>query len=146
MNTTTEHINCWMMAGALGSGVSAILHLAVIAFGAPWYRFAGAGETMVQMVEAGRTLPHFITLMISLVLFGWAAYAMAGAGWTLPLPGARWVLLLITTIYLVRGIGGFFINAQASGRSQAFWLWSSSVCLLIGTVHAVGLRQVWQRL
>jgi len=146
MDQTVHTLNPWLMAGMVASAVAALLHLGCIAFGASWYRFLGTGEDMARMVEAGRLQPHLITLAVALVLFGWAAYALAGAGRPLPLPAIRWVILAITLVYLLRGVAGFFINVPSSGRSQAFWWWSSSICLAIGTLHAVGLRQVWYRL
>jgi hypothetical protein len=148
MDQIAQTLNPWLVAGMVASAAAGLLHLGCIAFGISWYRFVGAGEDMEQMVEAGRLLPHIITLVIALVLFVWAAYALAAAGLPLPLPLPlmRWVMLAITAIYCLRGVAGFFINAPQSGRSQAFWWWSSSICLAIGVVHAVGLRQVWHRL
>lgn len=146
MNQTIQNLNPWLLAGAAASAIAAILHIGCIIFGASWYRFLGAGEDMVQMVEAGRILPHAITVIIALVLFVWAAYASAAAGKQLPLPAIRWVVLVITAIYLLRAIAGFLIDAPQSGRSQVFWWWSSSICLAIAALHGFGLREVWQRL
>ena len=146
MDQSVQTLNPWLMAGMLASALAGILHIGCIAFGASWYRFMGAGEDMVRMVEAGRLLPHAITLAVALVLFCWAAYAMAAAGQLLPLPLIRWAIWVITAIYILRGVAGFLINAPESGRSQAFWWWSSAICLTIGAMHAIGLRQVWHRL
>ncbi|KDB06067.1 hypothetical protein LIG30_4455 [Burkholderia sp. lig30] len=146
MDQTVHTLNPWLLAGMMASAAAGILHLACIAFGASWYRFLGAGEDMARMVEAGWLQPHLITLAIALILFGWAAYALAGAGRPLPLPGIRWVIFAITAIYLLRGVAGFLIDAPSSGRSQAFWWWSSSICIVIAAVHAIGLRQVWHSL
>lgn len=143
---TVHTLNLWLMIGMVASAAAGLLHLGCIVFGASWYRFLGAGEDMARMVEEGRLLPHLITLGVALILFGWAVYALAGAGRPLPLPGIRWAILAITAAYLLRGAAGFFIDAPGSGRSQAFWWWSSSICLAIGVLHAVGLMQVWHRL
>ncbi|KKK66980.1 hypothetical protein LCGC14_2958640, partial [marine sediment metagenome] len=43
---------CLIVAGTL-SAIAAILHLGCIYFGAPWYRFFGAGEQMAQLAEQG---------------------------------------------------------------------------------------------
>ncbi|WP_010103731.1 hypothetical protein [Verminephrobacter aporrectodeae] len=146
MNQTIHTLNPWLLAGMVSSMIAGLLHLGCVAFGASWYRFLGAGEDMARMVEAGRLLPHVITLAVALILFGWAAYALAAAGQPLPLPRIRWVVLAITAIYFLRGGAGFLIDAPQSGRSQAFWWWSSSICLAIGALHAIGLRQVWHLL
>lgn len=145
MDQQVSSLNPWLLAGMVASAVAAVIHLGCIAFGAPWYRFLGAGEDMAQMAEAGQLRPHLITLAIALVLSVWAVYALAAAGQPLALPAIRWVLLGITAIYLLRGIGGYLI-AVTPTHSLAFLMWSSSICLAIGAVHAIGLWQVWQRL
>lgn len=152
MNQTVPILNPWMLAAAVASALAGLLHVGCVVFGvgcvvfgASWYRFVGAGQPMVQMVEAGRLFPHLVTLAIVLVLFGWGMYALVGAGWPLSLPWARWVILAIASVYLLRGIVGFFIE-PSSGRSQIFWWWSSVICVAIGGIHVIGLRQVWHRL
>src|ERR1700731_551627 len=60
--------NIFLIFGAVGSGIAAILHLGCIMFGAPWYRFFGAGEKMAQLDEAGSAAPTRITSGIVLVL------------------------------------------------------------------------------
>lgn len=56
-----------IIAGAL-SAVVAILHIVCIYFGAPWYRFFGAGEQMALLAERGSIQPTLITSGIVLVL------------------------------------------------------------------------------
>ena len=138
-------LNQWLLTAALASVLAGLLHLGCIVFGASWYRFVGAGQPMVQMVEAGHLLPHLVTLAIALVLFGWGMYALVGAGWPLNLPWTRWIIFAIASVYLLRGIVGFFIE-PSPGRSQIFWWWSSVICVAIGGIHVIGLRQVWHRL
>ena len=135
MNQTVPILNPWMLAAAVASALAGLLHVGCVVFGASWYRFVGAGQPMVQMVEAGRLFPHLVTLAIALVLFGWGMYALVGAGWPLSL----------ASVYLLRGIVGFFIE-PSPGRSQIFWWWSSVICVAIGGIHVIGLGQVWHRL
>lgn len=139
--------NLWLVLGALLSAVAGLLHLAIIVGGAPWYRFFGAGESMARMAEAGRWQPALLTAGIALVLFVWSAYALAGAGWPIPLSALPWVkpvLGLITTVYLLRGLVvlpmWLFVPAQAT----PFMVWSSVVCGGFGVVHLWGLAQVWE--
>jgi len=40
--------NTFLMIGAALSGLAALLHVGCILFGAPWYRFFGAGEKMAR--------------------------------------------------------------------------------------------------
>ena len=62
------------------------------------------------------------------------------------LPLLRTGLSLITAIYLVRGAAVLPLMAYVPGRSETFWWWSSAICLAIGLIHLIGLRQVWGRL
>lgn len=136
---------CLIVAGTL-SAIAAILHLGCIYFGAAWYRFFGAGEQMAQLAEQGSIKPTLITFAIFIVLATWSLYAFSAAGLILKLPLVRLVLILITTIYLVRGIAGFFLISSPMGRSPEFWLWSSVICLSLGVIHLIGLKQQWQSL
>jgi hypothetical protein len=138
--------NRFLFAGAALSALAALLHLGCIAFGAPWYRFFGAGEQMAQLAIAGSWYPVGITLVIAGVLGGWSLYALSGAGVVRRLPLLRTVLCAITAVYLLRGTLALPFVDLLPGRSASFWWWSSAVCLGIGLVHLVGLRQAWPRL
>ncbi|MGB4860371.1 MAG: hypothetical protein WBP11_13735 [Dokdonella sp.] len=50
MHKTFNH---YLIAGGILSAIAALIHLGCIVFGAPWYRFFGAGERMAQMASAG---------------------------------------------------------------------------------------------
>jgi len=138
--------NQFLIAAATLSALAALLHLGCIAFGATWYRFFGAGERMAQMATAGSWYPTIITCFIAAVLATWALYALSGADVIPRLPFTRAILCAITTVYLLRGVAILPIAALHPGRSPAFWWWSSAICLAIGVVHLVGLRQAWARL
>ena len=138
-------MNYWLLAGGLANILAGFLHIGVIIFGASWYQFFGAGQSMVQMVKEGGIFPHLLTLAIALLLFGWGVYAFAGAYHSFVLPYTRWVILCITSVYLIRGIGGFFIKPDID-YTQAFLWYSSAICIIIGGIHAIGLIQVWRQL
>ncbi|WP_041511513.1 hypothetical protein [Shewanella sp. cp20] len=134
-----------IIAGTL-SALVAILHLGCIYFGASWYRFFGAGEKMASLSEQGSIKPTLITAGITLVLSIWSMYAFSAAGVIFKLPLIRLVLILITLIYFVRGIVGFFFINSPMGRSPEFWVWSSVICLSFGVVHLIGLKEQWSSL
>ena len=138
--------NPLLVAAATLSAIAALLHLGCIAFGAPWYRFFGAGEQMAQLAIAGSWYPVAVTLAIAAVLGTWSLYALSGAGVVRRLPLLRTALCAITAVYLVRGAAVLPLIGQLPGRSPAFWWWSSAICLGIGLVHLIGLRQAWSRL
>ena len=57
-------------------------------------------------------------------------------------PRLRPVLWAITGVYVLRGVAGVLVAFTAPlSRSDAFWHWSSAICLAFGVVHAVGLRK-----
>jgi len=136
--------NALLIAGALLSALAAALHVGCIAFGAPWYRFFGAGERMAQMAIAGSWYPTVVTAAIASVLAMWSLYALSGAAVIRALPLLRPALCLITAIYLLRGLA--ILPLALLGKTTPFWWWSSTICLLIGIVHLIGLSQVWARL
>jgi hypothetical protein len=46
-------------------------------------------------------------------------------------------------IYIARGIEGFYFVSNPIGRSPEFWVSSSVICLFIGLIHLIGLKQQW---
>ena len=138
--------NPFLIFGAILSAIAAALHIGIVAKGAPWYRFFGAGEVFATAAEQKKLWPHLATLAIAIVLFVWSAYALSGAGLLRPLPYLQFALLAITGIYLLRGAALFPLLAFSRDKVTPFIIWSSSICLLFGAVHAVGLVQVWHRL
>jgi len=136
-------MNVFLIVAGTLSAIVAVLHLGCIYFGAPWYRFFGAGEKMTILAEQGSMQPTIITSGIVLVFSLWSVYAFSGAGIIYRLPLIRLALILITLIYLVRGVAGFFFINSPMGRSPEFWLWSSVICLLFGLIHLIGLKQQW---
>ena len=136
-----------LIAGATLTAIAALAHIGCIVFGAPWYRFFGAGEGMAQLAMAGSIKPTLITLGIASVLGIWSLYALSGAGIISRLPLLRLALCAITGIYLLRGIAGLILAIAAPGeRSIAFWCWSSAICLGIGVLHLIGTKRAWAQL
>jgi len=139
-------MNVFLISAGILSAVVAILHIGCIYFGAPWYRFFGAGEQMAVLAERGSIQPTLITSGIVLVLSIWSLYAFSAAGIIVRLPLLRLALILITSIYLLRGVAGLFLINSPMGRSPEFWVWSSLICLSFGVVHLIGLKQQWASL
>ncbi|WP_371232007.1 hypothetical protein ACAW63_04665 [Pseudomonas sp. QE6] len=141
-----EVINKALLVGAALSALAALLHVAIIFGGAPWYRFFGAGERMARAAEAGHLRPTLITTGIASILALWSLYALSGAGLIAPLPLLRSGLCLITGIYLLRGLAILPLLTVARVHSTPFLIWSSLVCLGFGLVHLLGLAQRWNSL
>jgi hypothetical protein len=133
----------------IGGGLSALaslLHIGCIVGGPDWYRFFGAGEGMATMAAQGSMTPTLITLGIAAVLATWAAYAFSGAGLLPRLPLLRTGLVVISAVYLLRGlvlIPAFVVNG---GDVMPFVLWSSLIVLVYGLAYTVGTWAAWSRL
>lgn len=132
----------FILAGVLNA-IAAALHVGCIYFGAPWYRFFGAGEALAVLAEQGSIRPAIVTSGIVVVLSIFSLYSFSAAGLMTPLPWLRLVIVAITSIYLIRGIAGLFLMKNPMGRSPGFWLWSSVICLSVGVIHLVALKQEW---
>lgn len=138
--------NPFLIAGGVLSGAASLLHLAVIAGGPSWYRFFGAGEGMAQMAERGSLTPTLVTIGIATVLAVWAAYAFAGAGLIPRLPLMRTALVLISAVYLLRGLVLIPALVLNPGGVTPFVLWSSLIVLVYGLCYAVGTWVAWPAL
>lgn len=124
-----------------------MLHLACIVGGPDWYRFLGAGEGMARAAERGDWRPASITIGIAALLALAAAYAFSGAGLIARLPLLRIGLVVISAVYLLRGL--VVLMPSALGRpdlTTAFLVWSSLIVLFYGLVHAIGTWRAWNTL
>lgn len=135
--------NRFLIAAAICSGVAVLLHLGCIVFGGDWYRFFGAGEQMARMAEAGHIYPTIVTSVIVALLIIWTLYALSGAGVILRFPLLRFALCLISAIYLMRGLAFVPLMPMFPENSITFWVVSSTVCLVLGLLYAVGTWQSW---
>lgn len=135
-----------LIVGGVLSAAASVLHLAVIVGGPAWYRFFGAGEGMARMAEQGSWTPIVVTLGIAGVLAIWSAYAFSGAGLIPRLPLLRTALVLISAVYLLRGLVLIPAFAVNPGGVQPFVLWSSLIVLVYGLAYAIGTWTAWSTL
>lgn len=135
-----------LVIGGVLSALASLLHLAVIAGGSVWYRFFGAGEGMARLAEQGSWVPTVTTVGIAAVLAVWSAYAFSGAGLIPRLPLIRTALVLISAIYLLRGLVLIPALALNFGGVTPFVLWSSLIVLAYGVFYAVGTWKAWPAL
>ncbi len=145
MSDRSQRASRWLMVGGCLSLLAALLHIAVIVGGPEWYRFFGAGEDMARMAERGMWQPMLLTIGIAAVLSIWAWYAFAGAGRVRRLPLMRTALVVISGIYLARGLLIIPILLEPSTRTT-FNIWSSLIVLVFGLVYAVGTWLAWPQL
>jgi hypothetical protein len=138
--------NKFLIIGSIGSAIAALAHLGCIIFGGDWYRFFGAGEQMAKMADAGHWYPTVVTSIIVLVLSLWCLYGLSGAKIIFRLPLLKLGLIVISLIYLVRGVAFFAIVPMFPENSFTFWLVSSGICLTMGILYSVGIFQSLKKL
>lgn len=134
------------MVGGWLSVVASLIHVAAIIGGPEWYRFFGAGEEIAQAAERGEWGPPIMTLGIATVLALWAAYAFSGAGKFRRLILLRTGLVVISAIYLLRGLVLVPALAMNGTSIEPFVFWSSLVVLVYGLTYAVGTWLAWPNL
>lgn len=135
------------LIGAACSATASLLHIAIIAGGAKWYEFFGAGKKFTQAAAQGHGWHDVVTLGIAAMLAMWAAYALSATGTSVlaPLPAYKVVLSVITAIYLLRGVAGFaLLLLPKRSHSTRFIVVSSLICLCIGAVHGAGLWELFR--
>jgi len=135
--------NKYLLAAAICCFAAALAHIGCIVFGGDWYRFFGAGEQMAVMAEQGLWYPTIVTSFIILVLLVWALYGLSGAGAIKRLPLTKLALVVIASIFLLRGVSFVGLMPMFPENSLTFWLISSGICLFIGSLFAVGSWQQW---
>ncbi|AOY94998.1 hypothetical protein BKK79_24500 [Cupriavidus sp. USMAA2-4] len=132
-----------LVLGGVLSAAAAAAHLACIAVGARAYRFMGAGERMARAAEAGQIRPALLTLFIAGVLLLWAMYAFSGAGIGPRLPWTKPALACIGAVYLARAVCFPLLRPAFPENSTRFWLVSSGICAVLGSLYAVGVVAAW---
>lgn len=136
----------WLLIGGWLSLAASALHIACIFGGPEWYRFLGAGEEMAMADARGSWVPALLTLGIATILAIWAAYAFSGAGWLRHMPLLRTGLVVISTIYLVRGMALIPMHLLQPEFTNSFAIWSSLIVFIYGFVYAIGTWKAWPSL
>ncbi|MBT3044983.1 MAG: hypothetical protein N0E58_07025 [Candidatus Thiodiazotropha endolucinida] len=138
-------LNRPLLWGGTLSLLAAFLHIAIIIGGPAWYRLFGAGEQFARLAEQGSPLPDTMTAVIALILLLWSLYAFAGAGLVHRLPWLKSILMLITAVYLIRGMALLPLALFMPQAVDSFLILSSLICMVIGMLHFSGTRQmIWE--
>ena len=82
----------------------AILHIVIIIVGPKAYRYFGAGEDLSSLAEKHSIIPPLLTAFIATVIATFGLYAFSGAGKFTRLPLLGPVLIIIGTIFSIRGL------------------------------------------
>ncbi|MGB0893958.1 MAG: hypothetical protein ACPGUD_06070 [Parashewanella sp.] len=135
-----------LVLASLCTASATIAHLGCILFGGDWYRFFGAGEEMAILAEQGHWYPTVATSFITLLLSIWTMYGLSAAKVIRRLPLTRLALVLISMIFLSRGIMFTWLIPMFPENGLIFWLVSSGICLMIGLLFTLGTIQTWSQL
>lgn len=133
----------WLVAGGVLSLVASLLHAGCIVFGATWFRFFGAPEPLIRAYENGDPKLVWITIGIVAILAIWAVYAFSGAGRLRRVPLLRTGLVLISAIYLARGLLLVPALIRAPYPKYEFDILSSAIVLGYGIIHTIGTWRAW---
>jgi hypothetical protein len=86
------------------------------------------------------------TIIIAGILGGWAVYAFGAAGVIRRWPLMRTALFAIAAVLIARSALGFVPSVWAPEHTVAFRIWSSAICLMLGSCFTVGLWKAWPEL
>lgn len=139
----------WLIFGSVLSFAVALLHVAIVIFGAPAYRYFGAGEEMAAAAESGSPFPALLTLFLAAIFAIWGFYGLSGAGLVRRLPLLKTALILIGAVYTLRGVALFlqlFQLAVSSAEVAPREIVSSLVSLIIGAFYLLGTISNWSSL
>lgn len=137
----------WLIFSAALNFAIAMLHAAIPFVGVPAYVYFGTAD-LARLAAQGSPAPALITFLLALVFAGFGFYALSGAGVIRRLPLLRTGLLLIGSIYTLRGLLLVFdLVRLAQGldypiRQTVF----SAVALAIGLMILIGTAHRWQSL
>jgi hypothetical protein len=137
----------FLILGAIGSFLIALLHVAIPIIGTEAYLACG-GWWLLPLLEQGSPLPALLTLAIAAIFFIWTAYAFSGASLVRRLPLLRTGLLLISAIYLLRGadlIPTLVFGAMGYATELKFYF-ASILSLALGIFHLLGVIRSWKTL
>jgi len=131
-------------------GIIALGHIAIIFGGAEWFRAFGAGERMATMAENGSFLPALSAFAIAVILMVWSLYAYCGATCRFRLPFLKSCLLIISSIFILRGVVGIaslFLPRDGhvfSTYDFYFMLITSAGSFYLGITYLIGVLKQWE--
>lgn len=140
MAKTIPRANAWLLGAAAADFLLALLHVAIVMLGPMGYLYFGTSE-LARLAAQGSTVPAVLTLLLALLFAAFGVYALSGAEWTRSLPFLTAVLVVISALYILRGLVlvpdliGLATGAGYPLRQPLF----SAGSLVIGLMHAVGV-------
>jgi hypothetical protein len=141
--------NYLLITGGICCFAIFLMHVFIAYKGENLYRYFGAGEWMAQLSKNGSVFPAIITLSGSLVFALMGLYAFSGAQLIRQLPFLRLILLIIGSIFTLRGVmiipQIIFSISKHYPILNRFTLFSF-VSLFIGLLYLMGVFINWNDL
>ncbi len=132
--------------GGIACGAAGLLHFAIIAGGAQWYRYFGAGEEAALLAAQGAIGNTLRTAGIAVVLLLFGFYAVDIARGGRRLPWRRTILAGVATVFVLRGLLGIPLVLLGTGpyldelrQRMGFVVSTSAVALAIGLCYLHGV-------
>jgi hypothetical protein len=136
----------------LGGGASlaiALLHVAIAIAGPAAYRWFGVGMDLATQAERGAWWPPLVLLGVAVLFAVWALYAFSATGLGPRVPLARAGLVLITVVYLLRGVPlvrPLYGQSVFPTTDEPRYVVFTAVAFAIGLVHLAALVAGWRAL
>jgi len=138
----------FLTVGAVLNTIIALFHVIIIFAGPEAYIYFGAGAEMARMDSEGSIVPDVVTFILAIGFILFALYGFSGAGLIRQFPARKPILVIIATIYLLRGIVGLITDRYfeiASTESELLKdIIFSLTALVVGLCYAIGAKMRWK--
>ena len=129
--------------------IIAILHIIIVYLGSDAYVYFGAGNEMARMDSEGSLFPMISTLFIATVFGLFGFYGLSGARVIGKLPLIKTMLLIISSLFSLRGLLFFIQLFQmifSNSNEPVRFLFFSLFALITGIMFSIGTYLVWRKL
>ena len=131
-----------LLFGAYFNFIIAVAHVIGLFWAKQFFEVTGIGKEMERASAIHSSLPYISTIVVAVFFFLFGLYGFSGAGKYRKLPFLKIGLLTIAIIYLIRGIGGFFISIPESTAMPLFEYIYSAIAAIIGLFYYLGWKQI----
>lgn len=124
----------------------AILHVVIIIVGPSAYRYFGAGEDLTALAEKHSVIPTLVTVFIATILAVFGIYAFSGAGEFRTLPFLGPILIIIGSIFSVRGVAlpfQLYTLLTKPHKAETKEIFFSLISLCAGFCFLYGTKMNW---
>lgn len=118
----------------------AIGHIVCLFWAHRVFELTGVGEEMSKLADINPIIPYVITVIVAIIFLIFGLYAFSAAGIIRPLPLLKLGVLLITAVFLFRGIGGLVLKHES-----VLEISYSLVAVFIGALLFIGAQMKWKR-